>query len=214
MFYIQPGGRQHPELNEILQPMTPRVSFQLPSLGWRELFAIWIVGASFTPIQGQTRPPSVELGGVNITIGMPADKLLATLRGKYTVLVFDDKPPLHHWLVSNGPVKDNEPFGLVNARGNTVVGISKLLLEHVTDSTQDIFDALFDASSKFEEEGRNRCTATTSTGYVPGPATLNNAAVSFTCEPYRLIIIRNALTTTDDKPLVGYRIYEKLGATD
>jgi hypothetical protein len=194
--------------------MTSRILIRVPSLGWRALFAICIVGASFTQVQGQTRPPSVELGGVNITIGMPADKLLATLRGKYTVLVSEDKPPLHRWLVSNGSVKDNEPFGVVNVRANTVIGISKLLLEHATDSAQGIFDALFDASSKLEVEGRNRCTATTSTGYVPGPATLNNAAVSFACEPYRLIIIRNALTTTDDKPLVGYRIYEKLGATD
>ncbi len=171
-----------------------------------------LVGALVgVPGVGQTKQPSVKIGSHEMTLGMQADKLVALLLKDYNVSP-SDEAPLRLWLVSKA--KDTETLGIIYARGNNVVGIKHLLLEREIDSSQDIFDALFDAASRLPDEGRNTCVVTTWTGYLPGAASLSKAAIHLSCGAYGISLLRNEFKGADGKEVAGYLAWEEIGTTD
>jgi hypothetical protein len=119
--------------------------------------------------------PSVKIGRHEITLGLPADKLIAELQQDYAV-ESENTDQSHKWFVSAG--KNTIPIGVVYARGNAVTGVEYMLRGRETNSPQDLFDALFEAAAKLSEEGRNTCAITTWSGYV-ADASLTKAGISF-----------------------------------
>lgn len=153
----------------------------------------------------QTKQASVEIGGHEIALGMPADQVVGALRENWRVEA-GGKPPIHEWLVSDGN-EHKLPFGLVYAKGNVVVGVEYLLFTRELISAQDVFDALFEASLKISQERRNNCVVTTWTGYTsPG---LDKSAINFTCGAYRIRLQRNQF-----QGAASYMVWEELGTTD
>jgi hypothetical protein len=158
----------------------------------------------------QAVTPSIKIGDHEITVGLPADRVIASLQNDYAVQPDRSTPP-RKWVVSAG--KDTIPIGVVYARGNTVTGIQYMLKGRETDSAQDVFDVLFEAVSKLSAEGRNTCALTTWSGYV-AEASLNKAGISFNCGVYQLDLRRIQITGADTKTATGCMLWESLGATD
>ena len=158
----------------------------------------------------QAVPPSIKIGDHEITVGSPADKVIASLQKDYA-LEPDGSTPPRKWVVSAG--KYTIPIGVVYARGNTVIGIEYMLNERELDSAQEVFDALYGAASKLSAESKNSCALTTWSGYVPSPS-LNKAGISFNCGVYQLELKRIQVSGTDGKTATGYMVWESLGTTD
>jgi hypothetical protein len=189
--------------------MEERNSHRRPTSPAIWLFTLGIVATTACGAAGQTVVPSVEFGKLRIALGLPADKTVAALQQDYAIHS-DESAPLHKWVVSKK--KDTFPIGVVYANGNSVVGIQYMLQERETNSTQDVFDALFGVASKLSSEGRNTCAVTNWSGYVPS-ASLNKAGVSFDCGAYHVELKRIQITT-DGQTTTGYMVWESLGATD
>jgi hypothetical protein len=162
-------------------------------------------------VLGQTKQPYIKIGSHEVNLGMPTDKLVTLLLRDYKVSP-SDEAPVRLWFVSTA--KDTETLGIIYSKGNTVVGIKHLLLERDTDSPQDIFDALFAASSRLSNEGRNTCVVTTGTAYLPGEVGLSKATVQFSCGAYRIILLRNEFKGARGNEVAGYSVWEEIGSTD
>jgi len=197
-----------------MRRMRPRLAFLSLPTYVVQIMLFCLLGALVgVPGLGQTKQPSIKIGSHEITLGMQADKLVASLRPDYTVSPVEETP-LRQWFVSMGTEKDALSVGIIYARGNTVVGVKHSLLERDIGSPQDIFDALFDAASRLPDEGRNTCVVTTWTGYLPKAASLSKAAIYLSCGAYRISLLRNEFKSVDGKEVAGYLAWEEIGRTD
>ena len=162
---------------------------------------------------GQIRERNaLEIGNHVISLGAPVDGVISDLQRDYTVTV-GAKSPLRSWLVSTGD-KFTMPFGAVYAKGDRVVGIDHLVLGREINSSQDIFDALFDASSKLAAREHTACVVTTSTAYEAAAAGLSKAAIHLSCGAYRVRLQRNEFKSLKGEALTSYMVWEELGAND
>lgn len=166
------------------------------------------------PGQNQTKQPFIKIGNYEITLGMSADKLLAMLRQDYTLTPLHEDTPVREWFVSAGKNTETLTLGSIYVKGNIVVGVDHLLLDREVDTSQDMFDALFAASSKLSDEGRNTCVVRRWTDYLPAPTSLSKAVVYLKCGTYRISLLRNEFKTSDGKAHAGYLAREELGTTD
>lgn len=178
---------------------------------WCILFCVIGVTVAVSGL-GQPKQPFIKIGNYEITLGMSADKLLALLRETYVVTPYHEDTPVREWFVSTD--KNALAVGTIYVKGNTVVGVDHLLLDRDVDSSQDIFDALFAASLKLSNEGRNTCVVTTWTGYLPDPPSLSKASILLNCGVYRISLLRNEFKASDGKALAEYLAREELGTTD
>jgi hypothetical protein len=178
----------------------------------RRCILLCVIGLTVAvPGLGQPKQPFIKIGNSEITLGMPADKILALLRQDFTVICYHEDAPVQEWLVSAG--KNTLPFGTVYVKANKVFGVDHLLLGREVVSSEDIFDALFAASLKLSNEGQNTCVVTTWTGYLPDPR-LSKASILLNCGVYRISLLRNEFKGSDGKDLTGYLAREELGTTD
>ena len=156
----------------------------------------------------QTTQPSIKVGDLDVKLGVPADGVVAALQKGYSVQ-FNDKSPANKWYVSTE--KNGMPFAVIYARGNSVAGVESLVGNREVNSAQDIFDALFTATSKLYTEGRNSCAVAPSTEYSGG---LSKAVVFLTCGVYQFRLQRNEFKSNDGQVYTGYMVWESLGSTD
>jgi hypothetical protein len=166
------------------------------------------------PGMSQTKQPFIKIGNCEITVGMSADKLLALLRQDYTLTPLHDDTPVREWFVSAGKNTETLTLGSIYVKGNIVVGVDHLLLDREVDTSQDMFDALFAASSKVSDEGRNTCVVTRWASYMPAPTSLSKAVVYLNCGTYRISLLRNEFKTSDGTAHASYLAREELGTTD
>jgi hypothetical protein len=166
------------------------------------------------PGLGQTAQPFIKIGNYEITLGMSADKVLASLRQDYTLMPLHEDTPVREWFVSAGKNAETLTLGSIYVKGNIVVGVDHVLLDREVDTSQDMFDALFAASSKLSDEARNTCVVTRWTAYLPAPTSLSKAVVYLNCGTYRISLLRNEFKTADGKAHDAYLAREELGTTD
>jgi len=165
---------------------------------WR-IFGTWfiLIGSLLAMdcrlVLGQTKVASVKIGTHEISVGMPADRTIAALREDFKVEPLPDTPPLsfadRHWMVLNK--KDLAFLAFIYTNGNTVVAFEHQLFERDLKSGQDIFNALFETSSKLSREARNTCVVTTWTDYKTTLGLgLSKAEIIFNCGAYRIRLQR------------------------
>lgn len=157
----------------------------------------------------QPRTPSITVHGTEIRLGAPSGGVIAVFQRNYVVQP-DGKSPVQGWYVSTN--KNSLPFVSLYVKGNSIVGIEYLVTERETDSAQEVFAALYSAISKLSSEGRNTCSVSNSTDYVP--PNLSKSAVFFSCGVYQLRLQRNEFQTADGRTLLGFMVWESLGNTD
>jgi hypothetical protein len=132
------------------------------------------LGTCCTAGHAQAVTPSITVRGTEIRLGLPADSVIAALQKNY-VVQSDGKSPAHNWAVSTE--KNEMPFASLYVKGNSIVGVDYLVTERETGSAQEVFAALYAAVSKLSNEGRNVCSVSNSTDYVPAPS-LSKSALS------------------------------------
>jgi hypothetical protein len=174
-----------------------------------------LVGCCF-PVPAQTLAPTIKIGTLEITVGLPADQTIAALQRDYAVQPAQDiiEGPgkvVHEWLVS--AEKNTEPIGVVYARANSVSGVEYMLKGRESDSAQDVFDTLFEAASKLSAEGHNKCALTTWSGYV-AEASLTKAGISFDCGVYQLDLKRIQIDVQGEKSATGFELWESIGVAN
>ena len=165
------------------------------------------------PVQGQAKQASLKIGGHEVTLGMPAEKLILSLQGDYDVRPVKPEAgsDLHEWLISkSGSGQAVMPLATIYSKDNMVVGVR---LGSESESSQEIFDALFGAISKLSGTGDDLCFVATGTDYLPEPVALNKAEVSLKCGPYLIILLRNEFKGASGTSVAGYIVSETIGIT-
>ena len=165
--------------------------------------------------RAQTVIPYIKIGTHEITIGLPADQVIAALQSDYAVQPGQDIGKgiyvVHKWLVS--AQKNTMPIGVIYVQGKSVSGVEYMLKGRESDSAQDIFDDLFEVVSKLSAEGRSRCAIGTWSGYV-AEASLNKAGITFNCGGYQIDLRRIEITAQEGRSATGYMVWESLGTAD
>jgi len=87
------------------------------------------------------------------------------------------------------------------------------LLYAETESSDDLFNALFTVSAKLADEHRATCQLDTGSAYL-ADARLSKAFITMNCGPYRVVVLRNEFKGADGKSIAGYIVREELGQTD
>jgi hypothetical protein len=161
------------------------------------------------PGMSQTRPAALAIGQHVISLGAPVQEVIKDLQKDYTVTPGANST-VRSWVVAKG--KDKLLLGRIYAKDDTVVGIASLVLGRDFNSARDMFDALFDASSKLDANERNSCTvATSKEGYLSG---LGKAGIRLSCGAHRVYLLRHESQTNDARVLVSYLVMEELGTTE
>jgi hypothetical protein len=175
---------------------------------------LWLVAtislALSSPILAQDRAASVTIGTTAVRIGMSVDDAIAKLQVTFNVSYHGTPPVTQIWISTNA---SHLPFATLYVRDRAVVGIEHDLLERETETTDDIFDALFKVASKLQDEHKGDCRIETGTSYLPD-AGLAKAFVNMSCGPYRVVLLRNQFKSADGQFLSGYIVREELGQTE
>ncbi len=174
------------------------------------LIGVMLVTASL--YAQNTKPPTIAIGGNQISIGMPVDTLLGQLSATFDVTSFEKDSVLHLSVSYKGKGRNNFPFASIYSKGNRVIGVEREILDKEVGSTNDLFNALFKEFSRLSNENRTSCQADTGTGYIPEPPSLSKAWVQFSCGPYRIVLLRNEFES-DGKMVDAYLAREELGIT-
>lgn len=176
----------------------------------------FLIGAlAFLPYasgQGQTKPPSLSIGGHEVAIGMPADQAIAGLRASFKVEPGGELPfrkGSRSWAIS--PRDGGAPFGYLNAAENSVIGAEYRLFAKKIESAQDLFDALSEASAMLEQQHRNKCVVRVANDFSPAGQIRSGLLVS--CEDYQVRVLRIPPKSAGDGPPT-FEVWEGLGTVE
>jgi hypothetical protein len=109
---------------------------------------------------------SMKLGSHVIALGMPAREALADVKEDFNVSTCSPPSPIDPLILCSWVLWERdtgEAVGTIVVRNNRVIQISRLLFDRELKSTQDVFDALFEAASSFPK--RSSCTVSTDSIY-------------------------------------------------
>ncbi len=142
------------------------------------------------PTWGQTKPASLSIGGYEVSIGMPADRTIATLRASFRVEPAGELP-FHKgsgsWAVL--PKEENSPvFAYINVVRNVVVGAQYLVFARELTTAQDAVEALAEVSSKLEKEHRDSCRIQTT--FRATPVGMAKSGLNLFCGDYQIWLYR------------------------
>lgn len=111
----------------------------------------------------------MKLGSHVIALGMPAREALADVKEDFNVSTCSPPSPIDPLSFCTWVLWKRDPaecVGTIVVRNNRVIQVSRLLFERELKSTQDVFDALFEAASSFPKMTRSSCTVSTQSAYA------------------------------------------------
>lgn len=156
---------------------------------------------------GQIRPPAIIIGSSEIALGIPAPRTISALQEQFKVDGGAGDSPVRQWFVQKAE-KPHEIVGVLYVKDNVIVGVEHLVSAQKITSAEDVFNALYEVSSKLSsDKARIACAILPWTNY--NPTGLSVAGIHFDCGPYRIRLIREQYKDT-----TGVEVWEDLGTTN
>jgi len=156
-------------------------------------------------VYGQGGRDVIELGGVELFIGMPQDTVLARLSENYSLHKLNDES----WYVlpqgTDLAKFRREPLASLYFRNNRLRLVDKTLEDH----DERVIDALYVVISNFEREGRKVCSVGAQHKAVD--TILEGKVVSIACGRKGIRLVIRTITSTTGKVVKGASLYEVLG---
>jgi hypothetical protein len=142
---------------------------------------------------------------------MSAEQVVNSLREDFKI---EDvvEPTVHRWVIEN-KTKPNEIIGFLYANKKTIEGVEHLVFSKNLESAEDVFNALYEVSSKLSRKTKSPCLVNTWTNY--NPVGLSVAGVHLICGPYRYRLVREQYKNDRENLSAGsVEIWEDVGATN
>jgi hypothetical protein len=156
----------------------------------------------------QTTAASVVIGNTEIVLGMSAQPALASLQENFKDVVENH---VHQWVIES-KTEANQIIGVLYANDKAIKGVEHLVFSRNLASAEDVFNALYEVSSKLSQKTKSPCIVSTWTNY--DPVGLSVAGVHFICGPFRYRLLRGQFKSNSDKLSAGtYQLWEDLGVT-
>lgn len=162
-------------------------------------------------VLGQTTPASVTIGDTEISLGMSAQQALASLRENFKVEDIGENH-VHQWFIES-KTEANQIIGHLYANDKAIRGVEHLVFSRNLGSAEDVFNALYEVSSKLSRKTKSQCLISTWTNY--DPVGLSVAGVHFICGPYRYRLLREQFKSNSAALSAGsHELWEDLGVTN